>query len=280
MTTQHPPALETPKQQAARLHVELQQAQQQLLESEAQLAREQAEVNAFRMHCRLMLDDLVEAILRLRSEKQAVLTRLQLLRQELGPAAAAAEDPFSQPDTGYADPDHGAAEMAAEPLLPTDTPHDKAAEKRLYRELARRFHPDLAETAAELAYRTAMMSAVNRAYSARDLHALYDLAGELEPAEMSELAGIETPELRHLRQRLIQCQRRRRKIERQLQTQRQENTARLLRKAQQLEEEGDNWWAVVRRDLEQAQTRMQAEISHLQAQMKKLEALGNQSRPD
>ena len=37
-------------------------------------------------------------------------------------------------------------------LLPTDTPRDKAAEKRLYRKLVRKFHPDLGVTAVEIAY--------------------------------------------------------------------------------------------------------------------------------
>jgi hypothetical protein len=156
-------------------------------------------------------------------------------------------------------------------LLPTDAPRDKAAEKRLYRELARRFHPDLAKSATESAYRTALMAAVNRAYSAGDVHTLYDLAGELEPEEMIELAGMETAELRRLREQIMRCRRRRRKVQRQLQSQRAENTARLWRKAQQLEEEGENWWAVVRRDLEQAQARMEAEIAQLEERLAFLE---------
>jgi hypothetical protein len=115
------------------------------------------------------------------------------------------------------------------------------------------------------------MAAVNRAYSAGDVHALYDLAGELEPEEMIELAGMETAELRRLREEIIRCRRRRRKVQRQLQSQRAENTARLWRKAQQLEEEGENWWAVVRRDLEQAQARMEAETAQLEEQLAHLE---------
>lgn len=253
---------ETPRQQANRLRADLQIARQQLLEAEAELAREQAQINAFRMHCRLMLDDLVDAILRLRTEKQAALTRLQLLRQDMD---LADDDPLGNMPFDEAEPDEDKL------LLPTDTPKDKAAEKRLYRELARRFHPDLAESGLEAAYRTSMMAAVNRAYAAGDLHALYDLAGELEPEEMVELAGIETAELRRLREKIMQLRRRRRKVRRQLQAQRRENTARLWQKAQQLEEEGENWWAVVRRDLEQARTRMEGEIAQFQALIAQLE---------
>ncbi len=46
----------------------------------------------------------------------------------------------------------------------------------LYRELAKRFHPDLAATEAERAWRTPRMAEVNAAYSARDLAALQRLA--------------------------------------------------------------------------------------------------------
>ncbi len=276
MTTDIQLAAETPRQQASRLRADLQAARQQLAEAEAELAREQAQINAFRMHCRLMLDELVDAILRLRTEKEAVLTRLQLLRQDM--ELPDPDDPLGEPLFDQVEPE------AEEPLLPTDTPKDKAAEKRLYRDLARRFHPDLAKSAMEAAYRTSMMAAVNRAYATGDLHALYDLAGELEPEEMMELAGIETAELRRLREQIMQCRRRRRKVRRQLQSQRQENTARLWQKAQQLEEEGENWWAVVRRDLEQARTRMEGEIAQFQALIAQLEEtqaqLQEQPQPD
>ena len=217
------------------LRSELSTAQEELRAAEAELAAEQAAVNAFRMHARLMLDDLADAIGMLMARKQSLLTQLELQRQ------------------------------AGEVLpLPTATPRDRAAEKRLYRELARRFHPDLAETAAELAYRTSVMTAVNAAYTAGDVHALYDLAGELEPDELRELAEIETRETRQMRERLLQCRRRRRKVGRQLDELRRENTARLWRKAQALNEANDNWWAAVRRELEVARVRLEGEVAALE----------------
>ncbi len=157
-------------------------------------------VNAFRMHARLMLDDLADAIESLLAERQSLLTRLELLRQA-AESSPEADNPLG-PD---AEPDALPEDDESLDLMPSATPGDKAAEKRLYRELARRFHPDLAEGAAELAYRTSVMTAVNSAYTAGDIHALYDLAGELEPGELRELAGIESRELRQLRERILQC---------------------------------------------------------------------------
>lgn len=261
---------DSPHARKEHLQAELRAAQQELVEAEAELAEEQAAVNAFRMHSRLMLDDLVDRIYELLSEKQMVLTRLQLLRQAEQEEADREEDPLGPPpEPEPYDPD---ADPALEHvLMPTPVPKDKAAERRLYRELARRFHPDLAESAAELAYRTSMMAAVNTAYSAGDVHALYDIAGELQPEEIARIESFETVEVQRLYRRIVQCRRRRRKVRRQLQTLRQENTARLWRKAQGLEGADENWWASVRVDLEAARDRLQDDVDGLRAELALLE---------
>jgi hypothetical protein len=122
-----------------------------------------------------------------------------------------------------------------------------------------------------LAYRTSVMTAVNNAYKAGDIHALYDLAGELEPGELRELAGIETRELRHLRERILQCRRRRRKVARSLQLLREDKTARLWRKARELDDKNEDWWSAVRRDLEAARARLENEVAVLRRQMEREE---------
>ncbi len=55
--------------------------------------------------------------------------------------------------------------------------------QRLYRELARRFHPDLARTTKERRQREPLMQRVNEAMRARDLTALQGLAREAEVAD-------------------------------------------------------------------------------------------------
>jgi hypothetical protein len=251
--------VDSPYEQANRLRLELAEVQRELVEAEAILAQEQAAVNAFRMHARLMLDELADAVQTLLAEKQRLLTRLALLRQDEHTTSSGGNEGQESLNERLA----GDEPDPIEDVLPTATPRDKAAEKRLYRELARRFHPDLAETAAELAYRTSVMAAVNAAYTADDTQTLYDLAGELEPVELRELALIPTPELRQLRERLMQCRRRRRKVQRQLETLRQDNTARLWRKAQEMDPANEDWWTAVRRDLEEARTRLTVEVNSL-----------------
>lgn len=242
-----------------------------LAEAEADLAQEQAAVNAFRMHARLKLDDLVDRLLELRSEKEALLVKLEFLRQGVDLADYLEEgDPLS----GAAWP--GANAEEDEPLLPTPTPLDKAAEKRLYRELARRFHPDLATSAFERAYRTTIMSAVNNAYADKNVEALYDLAGELSPADADYFARITNSEARRMQQSIVKMRRLKRRARRQLQTLREENTAKLWRRAEMLEESDEDGWSLVRSELQGVINRREAEIATILWQIERLEQSNQQ----
>ena len=241
------------------LRGELQMAQQALIAAEAELSQQQAAINAFRMHCRLKLHLLVDEYQALGAEKQSVWTQLQLRQQaeDLGVPFDVAT-PFWQAQTSESSP----PDMHEEPLLPTETARDKVAEKRLYRELARKFHPDLAQTAVDQAYRTSMMAAVNNAYASDNIEALYDLAGELDPDEMAELAQIEHLEIRKTRRQILLIQQRARRAQRRLQALMQESTARLWQRALELDDGSEDWWNSVRRELEQAiQQRQQAIVA-------------------
>jgi len=54
-------------------------------------------------------------------------------------------------------------------------PPEQAELKALYRELAKRFHPDLTTDPKEKEWREEMMAAVNAAYQSKDLNALHEL---------------------------------------------------------------------------------------------------------
>lgn len=259
-------AVPTPTQNRHQIEADLDTARQQLLDAEAKLAQEQAAVNAFRMQCRLKLGDLIEATLALRAERESCLTRLKLHQQEL---EAEPVDPFAPagenlpPETGHFD----------EIVLPElATPQqEKEAARRLYRELARRFHPDLAAGAAERAYMTAIMASINIAYEQQDVAALHNMAGELDPTAVAELAAIDNLQIRKLREQLLKIQRRQRKVQQQYRALRQDNVAKLWRKAQQLEAEGKSWWDAVKQDLQTIITHTRAELAHLQTQLEQFE---------
>ena len=68
-------------QQIADLQSELVTVRKELMEAEANLAEYQAEVNAFRMHCRLKLDAWIERLLEVQTDRQRLRTQFALLRQ-------------------------------------------------------------------------------------------------------------------------------------------------------------------------------------------------------
>jgi hypothetical protein len=252
-------------QQLTDLESELGTVRAELMAAEANLAEYQAEVNAFRMHCRLKLDAWIERLMKVQTERQRLRTQLALLRQgAISGAEYNEEDPFWQSEElteGELMEDD-----EEELLLPTETPRDKSAEQRLYRQLARKYHPDLAQTAVEIAYRTEMMAAVNTAYDQRDVQTLYDLADQLDPQHRAELAGIERFDVRKLRTEIIRLRQRMRKSRRRLATLREENSARLWQKAQLLDADDIHWWEIVRREIEQAIQRLESDINlHEQA---------------
>lgn len=268
MTSSALQPLSTTKERTRRLKDEVTQAQQVLLDTEAQLGEKQAVVNAFRMQCRLKIGDRVDRVLHLRAEKQLYLTHLRLLQQaeELG-IPYDEDDPFWQAQEQV--------ELDEETLLPhlPETPRDDAAAKRIYRQLARRFHPDLSASLVEQAYRTSMMAAINNAYAARDVQTLRDLADELDPTELAELAAIETSQERRMRERLLNLKRRRRKTLKQLDELLKDSTTILCYKAQTLEAEGRNWWDEIRVDLEREIRGREAEVAELRQQVAQLEKI-------
>lgn len=77
---------------------------------------------------------------------------------------------------------------------PAPMPEDEARElKTRYRDLARRFHPDLAESDDERAMRQELMLRINHAWQCQDLDALRDLDVELE----QELPGWSASHIAH-----------------------------------------------------------------------------------
>lgn len=71
--------------------------------------------------------------------------------------------------------------------------NDTAEMKKLYRDLARRFHPDLAENDDELSLRQEVMLRINHAWQCQDLDALREIDQELERM----LPGWSTSHLAH-----------------------------------------------------------------------------------
>lgn len=79
---------------------------------------------------------------------------------------------------------------------------DETAVKKLYRQLARRFHPDLAETEADRAYRTQIMGQVNEAYTARSLS---ELKAFLDVPDRAPAQPVQQEPPAHIRLKQLQA---------------------------------------------------------------------------
>ena len=154
--------------------------------------------------------------------------RISELRAQLDPTAAATEHA------------HQAREQARQTH---EEAHGKASEtrdfrpspdlKRLYREVARRIHPDFAKDSADLERRTRFMAEANRAYDAGDAEALRRILEEYQDgADAIEGEGIGAELIRVIRQ-ISMAKARIAAIERELATLRQSEIATLSSQAEE-----------------------------------------------
>jgi DNA repair exonuclease SbcCD ATPase subunit len=188
--------MEDVRQQAATLKTEIEQFESKLAALEGDIADLQRELDEFR----LRYDKAVRPVAQ---RLEAALDAIEELRKERhlrshAQHARPMESMWTPP------PDYVPVETQFykvwiepkqnpeffEPPPPPKTtimPEAKTSLKKLYRMLARRYHPDFAADEADRAYRNRMMILINDAYAEKDVDALLALA------EKDHLASPETP---------------------------------------------------------------------------------------
>ncbi|MCL4867454.1 MAG: J domain-containing protein [Anaerolineae bacterium] len=168
---------ETVQEQLTRLRVELEQAQTSLFEAEADLADHLAEVYAFETVVEEQLGPWLDKLVEIEKSLEYYQEQMERLRNEqrLGSSLPGVERQYKRV---WDVPPPRAPKPPPEP----PSPATEAQVKKLYRQLARRFHPDLAADEADRLYRTEMMAAINNAYAARSLVEL--LAMEKQTGDM------------------------------------------------------------------------------------------------
>ena len=161
--------------------------------------------------------------------------RISELRARLHPSAASqaeAEEARRQAHQTYEDA-HGTASEA-----PEFTPSPDL--KKLFREVAKRIHPDFSKDSADLERRTRLMAEANSAYEAGDTDALQRILNEyLDGGDAVEGEGIGAELIRIIRQ-ISLAKARVSAIERELATLRKSEIALLKKQAEESEQEGRN----------------------------------------
>jgi chromosome segregation ATPase len=255
-------------EQLTRLRAELAEAHTNLIEAEAELADRLAEVNAFEFEFEARAGHLIDALEKLEEEIQWYTERIQTIRskQIFGQAHTPVDQQYRR---AWQAPPTSAPTPPPKPLDPAS----EAEIKRLYRQLARRFHPDLAVDEADRARRTEKMTAINDAYAARSLVELVALA---ETAEAIIDTGHARPGqteaqlVQALQAELTRCQRRLREIEKELRNLRYRPSVELSIEVKLARGQGRDLLAEIAADYEQKVARKTAERDMLKAQFDQL----------
>lgn len=246
----------------AHLRAALEQAQADLIEAEAQLADQLAEINAFELEFEARVGHLWDKLAALGDEVEAYQDRIQMMRKGFLPVER----------------QYRRAWQAPRPSAPTPPPQplSPASEeeiKRLYRKLALRFHPDLAMDDSERAYRTQRMAAINAAYAARSMIELQSLAqrpdhlihtGHVRPDQ------TEAQLIQALQEELARCQRRLREIEAEIRSLPQRPSVQLSLEVKLARRQGRDLLGEMVVDLERQFARKTVERDMLKAQFDQL----------
>ena len=249
----------------------------QLIDAETQLADRLAAIGAFEYKLRARLEALSHRLDALQEEIDDLRDALRRYQNSLDwgddmPAAARAERGWRFSGEEAASSGKYRYHKTAEAPRPVLAAEQQATLKQLYRQLARRFHPDLAVEEAARAYRTDLMMAINAAYAAGDLAALERLAGEPDTAPRAphsdeELAAALQREIDHCRRRLAE-------IAAELATLESHDSTRLLRRAERAATEGRDLIAELAADLRRRINEKLVERDVLETQLEEMEQEG------
>ena len=211
-----------------------------LVAAEAKLSERLVAISAFEFRVRSRLEGLTHRLEKLEDEIQLLRKQLINLREDW-----LSDDDYSNgslykqwrssEEAGTASSGNFRYRETSKQEPPVSlTADQKGALKRVYRQLARRFHPDFALDEDDRAYRTKMMMAINAAYNAGDLERLQKLTQEpdLQSREYSDqqLAEALLKEWHH-------CWQRMKEIEQELEQLEEHPSAQLMRQANKLDKQ-------------------------------------------
>ena len=200
---------QTQEEQLAVLRRKIEGAEAELVEREADLVELRVEMSAFQLKYDLGLGRKLDEL----DEVEAAVDRCKRRIEEYRQWRTSGR-PKTRSGDDYIPVEEQYRRAWQEPLPPGPSypppPTDRVTENKikiLYRQLSRRFHPDLTQDPEERAWRTEMMTAINAAYTAQSLTELQALAARPERSIRSG-KGADRQRLAALRDRLEYLERR------------------------------------------------------------------------
>lgn len=238
----------------AELEALLAKVRPQLIEAETELADRLANISAFEFKVRTYLEPLTKRLEKIQAEIAGYRQQLRRLQQDI--AAKGENDFFNQHDwvfdteSGAASGDYRYREAAPEPPASDLSQDETHSLKQVYRQLARRFHPDLALDDDDRTYRTNLMKAINAAYAVGDLARLQELSKEPDSADRIEYAHTDQQLVQALYIELTRCQRRLVEIKAELTQLEKHKSARLQRRSERAADQGRDLLAELSQELQ------------------------------
>jgi len=229
------------RERIAELQALLAEIRPWLVAAEVELSERLAAISAFEFRVRSRLEPLTRRMDRLDEEIQELRGQLRQLQEDRYYADEFADGDLyhqwrSSTEAGAAAAgDYRYRQAPASPPKQKLSAAESVALKRLYRQLARRFHPDFALDEEDRSYRTEIMMAVNVAYAMGDLERLEELA--LEPDSQPQLFTDQDMADALLKE-WHRCQRRMGEIEGELEHLEEHPSAELMRRTEAAAENG------------------------------------------
>ncbi len=226
------------------------QLEAEVIEAEVKLAEEITAVNAFEFKLRAGVSQLMGRLDELAGQIAELRKKLRH-HYDFAASLEGSEWGYEQVEGAFNEPglDHENYRFHSTIPKPSEAAldGDETAElKRLYRQLARRFHPDMGLGDADRAYRTQLMMAINAAYAAGDLERLKELAKEPDLTDLSAIANDDKQMVNFLLRELARLQRRLSEIQGEMELVQSKKNYRLMQQARRAEENGKDWVAEMR----------------------------------
>jgi len=274
-------------QRLARLRRQIAAAESALVEREAELADLRVEVASFELRYETLVGRKLAALEEVEASIAACRKQIQGFRRwgRGGPPTGWDGETYVPVDEQYRRTWRDPAPPGPSFTPPAELATQSAARqdlRALYRQLCRRFHPDLTQDPVERAWRTEMMAAINAAYAAQSRAELQALAatpyrGTVHGA--AQEAGRETLDgerLGALQDRLSYLSRKLRQVEGEIDTLTHSPLVEMRLEVTLAARQGQDLLGEMAQEVERDLARKQAELDYLCAQLR---ALGMEDGP-
>lgn len=244
-------------------------AEAELAEREAELIELRIEMSAFRLKYEVQVGRRLEELEEIEAAIERCTKRIQAYRQwGTGGRPKVGGDEYVSVEEQY-------CRTWREPVSfgpsfpPPPDPEMVADLRKLYRQLCRKFHPDLTRDPQERAWRTEMMAAVNAAYEAQSLTELQSLATRSYGHGDSH-GGTDRQRLEALQQELVQIRDRLRQVNQEIRDLVHGSLMELSLEVKLAVRSGRDLLTEMGAEVEEELMRKRVELDFLQAQLRQL----------